>query len=99
MATEGAGPLFQGVDKGSFAYKLLNKMGWSEGSGLVSDLSSRAAWQQRRLRRRAGFRRPAAAALQQQRCSAAAVFRPFDCEHDQLSPPTQAPDWSLYPGS
>lgn len=29
-------PLYQGVDKSSFAYKLLHKMGWSEGQGLVS---------------------------------------------------------------
>jgi hypothetical protein len=30
------GPLFQGVDKDSFAYKLLKKSGWEEGRGLVS---------------------------------------------------------------
>jgi hypothetical protein len=48
--------LFQGVDKGSFAYKLLNKMGWSEGKGLVR--SSACG----RVRTSAGAgRRPAAA--------------------------------------
>lgn len=36
MASNAPPPLFQGVDKGSFAYKLLNKMGWQEGKGLVS---------------------------------------------------------------
>jgi hypothetical protein len=30
------GTLFQGLHKASFAYKLLNKMGWEEGKGLVS---------------------------------------------------------------
>ena len=28
-------PLFQGVDRRSLAYRMLHKMGWSEGQGLV----------------------------------------------------------------
>lgn len=40
MAAAGVPPpvLFQGIDKGSFGYKLLAAQGWREGEGLVRQL-------------------------------------------------------------
>lgn len=47
MATPTALPkLYQGVDKGSFGYKLLANLGWQEGQGLVRAMQQQPQRQQ-----------------------------------------------------
>ena len=86
MAAPDVKQLFQGVDKGSFAYRMLNKLGWSEGRGLV-----RARAQAWRARRAAAARGVAEHGRRARRAAAARRRPTPPATHAAAAPPPAAP--------